>query len=77
MKLLSAPQVELKTFIATDQESDMKFRRAEDELIKRLGIVEKFHKDLNGPLYYQMHPIFRDSLVKFMSHGLESIFEIN
>lgn len=77
MKLLSAQQVELFTLVATDSESISKFRRSEDILINKLGIVEKFHKELNGPLFYQLHSVFRESLVKFLSYGMEPIFEIN
>jgi len=77
MKMLSAPHVELKILVATDQESKAKFKWSEHILINKLGIVEKFHKDLNGPLYYQLHTVFRESLVKFLSHGMEPIFEIN
>jgi Transcription factor Tfb2 len=74
MKLLSANQVELATLISTDTESQTKFKRSEDILIKKLGIVDKFHKELNGPLYYQLNPMFKESLLKFLSNGLECIF---
>lgn len=46
-------------------------------LIKKLAIVEKFHNDLNGPLYYVLYKEIKESLVKFLSHGMEPIFEIN
>jgi hypothetical protein len=46
-------------------------------LIGVLGIVEKFHKEIDGPLLHKLNPIFRDSLVQFLSDGLEQIFEVN
>jgi hypothetical protein len=77
IKLLSCPHVELGTLVASDIESQAKFKKSEDMLIKKLGIVEKFHKEINGPLYYQLHPVFKESLVFFFCQGLEQIFEIN
>jgi len=39
--------------------------------------VDKFHKEIDGPLFHKINPIFRESLTRFLSSGLEQIFEVN
>lgn len=67
MKLLSRNEVELSIMIALEKESQEKLIRCEETLIRDLGIVEKFHKDIGGPLFHKLNPVFRESLTRFLS----------
>lgn len=77
MKLFSMSEVELSIMVGFEKESQEKLLRCEETLIRDLGIVEKFHKEIDGPLYHKLNPIFRESLAKFLNEGLEQIFEVN
>ena len=77
MKLLSMTEVELSIIIAGEKENLDNLSRGEETLVSQLGIVEKFHKGIDGPLYHKLNPFFRESLVRFFSNGLEQIFEVN
>lgn len=77
IKLLSQPEVELSILVNGAKESQGKLFQCEQTLIKGLGVVDKFHKEIDGPLFHKINPIFRESLTRFLSSGLEQIFEVN
>jgi hypothetical protein len=77
MKLLSSNTVELANLVASSPEAQEQLEMAEESLIKKYGIVEKFTQELNGPVLYKLNANFDRSIKDFFVNGMEVIFEVN
>ena len=77
IKLLSAPTLALQSYIAKTDEAKELTKIAEDTLIKKFGVVEKFTTNINAPLQYRLSKDFARSLKRFLTSGMQVIFQVN